>query len=258
MVESKLRYMVSPLELTERQLLIYQKLYEKCNFTDMTVKYTIEQLRADIRIVDIDINAIYRDIKLMIKKEYLTVIIQGRKGNPSIYKIAKIDDLMRKLNENYVKPKRKLKASNSNGLNGDGESYVKPKRKLSESPIKDKDKDKEIYIYSSETNEYRLSLLLKDLIINRDSKSRAKDCDLQKWCIHIDRLIRLDERTSGEVEKVIMWCQNDSFWCSNILSAEKLRKQFDTLYQQMKLGKQKNRMEVTENGGTTRFYRKSL
>ncbi|MBC2459391.1 replication protein [Clostridium beijerinckii] len=114
-------------------------------------------------------------------------------------------------------------------------------------------------IYSSETNEYRLSLLLKDLIINRDSKSRAKDCDLQKWCIHIDRLVRLDGRTPGEVEKVIMWCQNDSFWCSNILSTEKLRKQFDTLYQQMKIGMSKSKGEVIGNEEPTRkSHRKSL
>ncbi len=139
-------YMVSPLGLTERQILIYQKLYEKCNFTDMTVKYTIEQLKTDIKIVDIDINAIYRDIKVMIKKEYLEVIAQGRKGNPSIYKIAKIDDLTRKLNESYMKTKRKLKPSNNEGLSGKCESYMKTKQKLSENPIKEKEKDN---IYSA-------------------------------------------------------------------------------------------------------------
>ncbi|AIY81786.1 helix-turn-helix domain protein [Clostridium botulinum 202F] len=132
-------------------------------------------------------------------------------------------------------------------------------------PQKEKEKKiKENNIYSSEKDEYRLSLLLKNLILNRDSKARAKKCDLQKWCIHINKLIRLDNRTPEDIERVIKWCQNDIFWSSNILSTEKLRKQFDMLYQQM-LTKQtmynqyKNNKEVLEHGGATRkSHRKSL
>lgn len=106
-------------------------------------------------------------------------------------------------------------------------------------------KKKRKYIYSSETNEYMLSILLKNLIIARDKNSRARNCNIQKWCEHINKLIRLDKRTPGEIEKVIIWSQNNKFWCSNILSTEKLRKQFDTLYQQMK---NENNSYVDENG----------
>ncbi|OSA92666.1 UNVERIFIED_ORG: hypothetical protein B2H93_13995 [Clostridium botulinum] len=177
-------YMVSPLGLTERQILIYQKLYEKCNFTDMTVKYTIEQLKTDIKIVDIDINAIYRDIKLMIKKEYLEVIVQGRKGNPSIYKIAKIDDLTRKLNESYMKTKRKLKPSNNEGLSGNCEIYMKAKQKLSENPIKEKEKDN-IYsandienIWNLYPNKKGKSIAIKKIpkLLNKYGKEQIERC----------------------------------------------------------------------------------
>ncbi|KXK29370.1 MAG: hypothetical protein UZ01_02264, partial [Candidatus Brocadia sinica] len=54
--------------------------------------------------------------------------------------------------------------------------------------------------------------------------------DLQKWATHIDKMIRLDKRPPEEIEKVVAWCQQDSFWQNNILSTEKLRKQYDQLY----------------------------
>ena len=46
-------------------------------------------------------------------------------------------------------------------------------------------------------------------------------------------MIRLDKRSPAEIKKVITWCQKDKFWMNNILSTEKLRKQFDTLALQM-------------------------
>ncbi len=98
-------YMVSPLGLTERQILIYQKLYSKCNFADMTVKYTVEQLRLDIKIVDLSMKVIYSDMQKMINLKYLEVIKQGRKGNPSVYKMVKIEELTGKLKENYRETK---------------------------------------------------------------------------------------------------------------------------------------------------------
>lgn len=56
----------------------------------------------------------------------------------------------------------------------------------------------------------------------------------RKWATEIDRLIRIDKREAVEIEKVIIWCQEDSFWKSNILSAPKLRKQFPQLVLKMK------------------------
>lgn len=128
-------YMISPLGLTERQLLIYQKLYEKCNFKDMTVKYTAEQLSCDIRIVSIDNQAIGRELKKIQKLGIVSVIEQGRSGHPTTYKIQK-------LNENYVKAEQKLKLSNINGLDSGNENCLKTNQKLSENPIKEKENNK--------------------------------------------------------------------------------------------------------------------
>ena len=67
------------------------------------------------------------------------------------------------------------------------------------------------------------------------NKERAlADPAFRKWATEMDRLISLDKREVPEIEKVIIWCQDDSFWKSNILSAGKLRKQFQQLVLKMR------------------------
>lgn len=88
--------------------------------------------------------------------------------------------------------------------------------------------------YSPNSDEFRLSQLLLDLIIERKpdylpGQPPKKEKTLQSWAVHIDRMIRIDRRDPDRIEKVIRWCQQDDFWQNNILSAEKLRKQFDKL-----------------------------
>jgi len=85
--------------------------------------------------------------------------------------------------------------------------------------------------YSQNSDEFQLSKLLLDLILER--KPDFKKPSLAKWSVHIDRLLRLDGRDAARVEEVIRWCQKDSFWQNNILSTEKLRKHFDQLELQM-------------------------
>ena len=58
----------------------------------------------------------------------------------------------------------------------------------------------------------------------------AKKPNLQKWAETIDRMIRIDKRDPDDIGYMIDWCQADEFWRSNILSAAKLREQWDQLY----------------------------
>ena len=80
----------------------------------------------------------------------------------------------------------------------------------------------------------RLSEYLLSKILFR--KNDFKKPNLTKWAVHIDRMIRLDNRKPETIQKVIDWAQSDDFWQNNILSTDKLRKQFDKL----ELGMQKN------------------
>jgi len=54
------------------------------------------------------------------------------------------------------------------------------------------------------------------------------------WLGDMDKLIRLDHATPQQIETIIDWCQQDTFWHTNILSPKKLRKQWDTLVMQHK------------------------
>jgi uncharacterized protein YdaU (DUF1376 family) len=108
---------------------------------------------------------------------------------------------------------------------------------------------KEKNIYSENSEEFRLSKILFDLISKRDDKAKA---NLQKWAVHIDRMIRLDNRSALEIERVIQWCQSDDFWQNNILSTAKLRKQYSQLKLKMSCGKD-SKLCVVDRGPGVKY-----
>jgi hypothetical protein len=86
--------------------------------------------------------------------------------------------------------------------------------------------------FLSDSDECRLSdYLFKHILKNNPT---AKKPNIQTWAKYIDLMIRVDHRTIEEIKTVIEWCQNDSFWCGNILSTQKLREKFDRLVIKMK------------------------
>lgn len=89
-------------------------------------------------------------------------------------------------------------------------------------------RNKEYKKYSLDSDEFRLSNLLYELI--KKNNPKFKEPNLDNWCGHVDKMIRLDKRSIDDIEAVIRWCQEDNFWHKNILSTDKLRKQFDKLY----------------------------
>lgn len=57
----------------------------------------------------------------------------------------------------------------------------------------------------------------------------AKQPSLDKWADVIRLMREVDGRTLQDIGSAFDWANKDSFWCSNILSPDKLRKQFDRL-----------------------------
>jgi len=76
-----------------------------------------------------------------------------------------------------------------------------------------------------------LSELLLSFINSRNGNFRKPD--IQKWAADIDKMIRIDRRIPCGIMNVICWSQADEFWQNNILSAGKLRKQYDQLRMKM-------------------------
>ncbi len=89
--------------------------------------------------------------------------------------------------------------------------------------------------YCPTSNEVRLSEKLLSLI--RQKHANFKQPDIQKWAGHVDKMIRIDKRPVDGIEKVIAWCQADSFWQTKILSTQNLREKYDRLYLQALNGK---------------------
>lgn len=69
---------------------------------------------------------------------------------------------------------------------------------------------------------------LADAIILNDPKAKP-DPNSKRWLEAMRLLLDKDGRSVAEVERVIDWCQADSFWRSNILSIPTLREKFTQL-----------------------------
>lgn len=110
-------------------------------------------------------------------------------------------------------------------------------------------KDNKIFVEDSK--EMKLSKLLFSLIKRNNDK--AKQPNLQTWCKHMDYILRVDKREYEDVKAVIEWCQDDDFWQTNILSTQKLRKQYEQLYIKMlkDKGSAYNARGITKDNGTS-------
>lgn len=64
--------------------------------------------------------------------------------------------------------------------------------------------------------------------IVRDSPNFKKP-DFKKWANTLRLMRERDNRNPDDIASVWRWVRNDPFWNTNILSADKLRKQFDQL-----------------------------
>lgn len=101
---------------------------------------------------------------------------------------------------------------------------------------------------SDEQDTKLAGLLLERIRANFPS---FKQPDLRSWSAAIGRMRRLDGRSVEQIEWMIGWAQSDTFWRANILSAEKLRKQFDTLtaHAQRAAEKQNNQNRSSQQKG---------
>ena len=98
--------------------------------------------------------------------------------------------------------------------------------------------------YDPDSKPYRCAVKLQDEILK--NKPDFKKPDLQKWSDTFRLMNKRDGRAWKTIGKVIIYATQDDFWRSNILSADKLRKQFDRLEMQMGAGKKGKRVIVRE------------
>lgn len=128
-------YVVIPKGLTIEQREVFVYLYEKCNFQDMTVDYTVSQIVADVdKRLNLTTKKVRTILKNLLRDGYITDVCKGSKGKPSIIKIGAIKgQLMGNYKANKMAQPSHLKEikGNKGATNG----------QLMGNPIKEKEKE---------------------------------------------------------------------------------------------------------------------
>ena len=83
-------------------------------------------------------------------------------------------------------------------------------------------------IYDEQDQELLLAKYLFGLM--KLNNEFAKEPNFQNWANDIRLMHERDDIPYEQIKNAITWCQKDSFWKANILSAKKLREKFPTLY----------------------------
>lgn len=140
-----MRYYIAPLDITERQEMIYRTIYKKADFNTMESQYTYAQIIQDVKSVDITEKQLRNDMKKLIELGVLQVIKKGTKGKPTIYKITILEKI-RALNSQLKGANRSQIGVVFQDTQETKDTNRATKRHLMVKPIKEK--EKEINIYS--------------------------------------------------------------------------------------------------------------
>lgn len=72
----------------------------------------------------------------------------------------------------------------------------------------------------------RLADLLADLIADNGARRPRVS---KAWITTLDRMIRIDERTPEQIENAIRWAMAHTFWSTNVLSPDALRRHYERM-----------------------------
>jgi hypothetical protein len=81
------------------------------------------------------------------------------------------------------------------------------------------------YLFSDDDLKTAEWMLKKVQLIMPNTKSS----NIESWANTVRLMNKVDGKPHSEICAVFNWANKDSFWCKNILSPDKLRKQFDRL-----------------------------
>jgi hypothetical protein len=92
-------------------------------------------------------------------------------------------------------------------------------------------------VYDENSIHFKLANRLYEKIL--ENNPHQKKPNFQEWSNDIRLMMERDQRTEEQIEYLIDWCQQDSFWKVNILSPSKLREKFDQLVLKVKQDRHK-------------------
>jgi len=87
-------------------------------------------------------------------------------------------------------------------------------------------------VFAEDSDEMKLAqLLVRRMLKNNDKckKVPQKPADWQRWCKHMNEMLRIDRHSPKDVQEMILFSQWHHFWKKNILSPGNLRDKWDRL-----------------------------
>jgi hypothetical protein len=110
-----------------------------------------------------------------------------------------------------------------------------------------------VYVHENEFGIKAAELLFNLHKQNIDNGYTVTKNSLERWAKDINRIISIDKRSEDDVLSVIQWVKTPGcFWSTNIMSGDKLRKQFSRLLPESRTKKEtkeeKIRRELREAG----------
>lgn len=131
------------------------------------------------------------------------------------YDVYQHDDITKRTRQGHDKDtERTQKDTNNNDNNENNDNKDKVRKYVYEQPHLD-----------------LAELLYKKILENNPSHKKP---NLESWANTFRLMMEIDKRPGKKIQDLILWTQGHHFWHVNILSAHKLRKQYDRLLIEMK------------------------
>lgn len=161
----------------------------------------------------------------------------------------------RKVTLTLQKARRKMQVNRTKGVMGAKARWPKQCPSNAQAMPSNSRVEKSKVIHSKESEGFRLASLLGEIILARKPDYKqvltAQKNNWQGWAVHIEKMLRLDNRKPDAIKKVIEWCQADAGdggkwggWQNNVLSTATLRSQFDRLELAMRNSKPKEALKI--------------
>lgn len=181
------------------------------------------------------------DLKILIAKRFILTFESG----VVVIKHWLIHNTIRmdRFNETvYIDERNSLKIKDNKSYTENGNQMATiGKHKLSKVKLIKNSKTQKFSDQDKKNAELLASLIKENL-------PSFKKPNIEKWSEEINKIHRIDGYSYDQINYIINWCQKDDFWKSNILSTQKLRKQFLQLIAHAKRNiepkENKNRMQL--------------
>jgi hypothetical protein len=109
---------------------------------------------------------------------------------------------------------------------------------------------------------FEITLAFQKLFISNLKNVGARTNQIEKakfsWVTDIRLMIEQDDVTIDELKEVWSFLKGHKFWSKNILSTDKLRKQFDKLHAQLKTEQNGQQTNNNKQGGISIDYLRNI